>query len=270
MDALELLKSWPDWSRAGAEAILASPAWRLPVRYGTEQGVMTVGGTCADAILLDITLDGEPNLLALADSPLYPDLHLLWSKRADLPREVLLALVEKECGGVLAMLENLVRRQLGVKGLAESACPSDRVFTVSVGAGACSFGLDLPLPVLQEIARLENLDVRHESIRTLTRPASVDYTALMLTDEERASVAPGVFLLLPENFPATQTWTVDPPAEGSVRLVSRATTEISFAAFADDRLPPVPPPEDLALVIGSVRLPCELTRVGDARAIRII
>lgn len=271
MDAVELLKNWPTWSHAGAEAILASPAWRLQVRVGNEKGLMTIGGACTDALLLDITFDDAPAVLALADSELYPDLHLLWAKRADLPPEVLLALVEKECGGVLSMLENLVRRQLGVKGLSAAAQPAERVYTVTLGAGAFAFSVALPTETLQTIARLENLDVQHPSIRALTRPACADYTALMLTAEERAALVPGDFLLLPENFPATQAWTLEPPAEGAIHLVSRETTEISFGELADDRLPPIPPPAALNLVEGARTLfPCELSCVGDAPALRII
>lgn len=282
MDAQNLLKSWPMWSKAGAETILASPAWRLPVRYGEKQGVMTivpsaeVSADClaAEAIRLEATLDGEPFTLALADTPLYPDLHLLWSKRSDLPPEIVLALVEKECGGVLEMLEKILRRQLGLKGLADSSATTSsvaRVFRVTLPDGTLDLSLSLPPEVLPQLARLENLDTGHASIRELTRPAYLDYTVLMLTEEERQALAPGSCILLPENFPATQAWAVEPPEEGSIHLVSRATTDISFAAFADDSLPPVPPPESLVLSLGAdSRFPCELTRVGDAPAIRIM
>lgn len=271
MDALELLKSWPGWARAGAETILSSPAWRMQVRLGTGHAVMTADGPGEDALCLDITFDGEPFVLALYDSPLYPDLHLLWSRRAELPREIVLALVEKECGEVLAMLENLVRRQLGVKGISESA-PAGRSYAVSVPTGgSLVFALDFPPEALQGFARLENLDTNHPSIRELTRPARVDYTSLMLTEEECRTMAAGDFLLLPENFPSTASWTVEPPAEGPVHVVSAAETEISFGAFADDDLPPIPPPSVLVLAEGDRTLfPCELTVLGEAKAIRIL
>lgn len=269
MDALELLKSWPTWSRAGAETILSSPAWCMPVRVGDARGVMTAGGPADDPLCLDITFDGEPFVLALSDSTLYPDLHLLWSRRAELPPEIVLALVEKECGEVLAMLENLVRRQLGVKGLSASAAEG-RAYAVSVPSGSIGFRLAFPPETLQAFARLENLDPAHPSIRELTRPARVDYTALMLTDEERAAMKPGDFLLLPEDFTSTQAWTVEPPAEGAVHLLSADETPIAFGAFADDNLPPIPPPSVLVLAEGDRTLfPCELSSVGEAKAIRI-
>lgn len=268
-DVMELLKGWPTWAHAGAETILASPAWRLPVRYGEASGVMTVGGACDDVLVLDITLDGEPYVLALADSSLYPDLHLLWTQRANLPQEVLLALVEKECGGVLAMVENLVRRQLGVKGIAEAATCPTRAYTVALPDGAFAFAIDFPTATIQAMARLENLDVTHESIRTLTRSAYVSYAVLMLTEEERTALKPGDFILLPENFPATQAWTTEPPEEGTVRVISRENGELTFAALADEALPPIPQPESLALALGATRLPCELVKVGTAPAIKI-
>ena len=114
MDALELLKTWPGWANAGAETVLASPAWRLSVRFGEETGVLRLGvEALSDTIDLDITLDGEPHVLSLADSSLYPDLHVLWGTRAGLPPEILLALVEKECGDLFFMLEKSTRRMVG-------------------------------------------------------------------------------------------------------------------------------------------------------------
>lgn len=270
MDALEVLKAWPAWTRAGAETILASPAWRMPVRVGDARGVMTAGASSEDALVLEVTLDGEPFVLALFDSPCYPDLHLVWSRRSELPREIILALVEKECGEVLTMVENLARRQLGIKGISEAA-PQGRTYEVALPTGAFGFAMAFPPEALQTFARLENLDTAHPSIREQTRPARVDYTALMLTEEERAAMKPGDFLLLPDNFPATQVWTVEPPAEGAVHLLSADETEIAFGAFVDDALPPIPPPAGLVLVEGSRTLfPCEDATVGDARAIKLI
>lgn len=270
MDALELLKAWPAWSRAGTETILASPAWRMPVQVGVARGVMAVGQVPDDPLCLDITFDGEPFVLALDDSALYPDLHLLWSRRRDLPCEIVLALVEKECGDVLTMLENVVRRQLGVKGLSQSA-PAGRAYAVSVPSGSFGFMLDFPPTTLQTFARLENLDPVHPLIRGLTRSARVDYTMLMLTEDERATMKAGDFLLLPENFPATQAWIVESPSEGALHLLSAGETPIAFGAFADDKLPPIPPPSALVLAEGDRTLfSCELTVLGDAKAIRIL
>ena len=112
MDAVALLKTWPDWEHASLETVLASPAWRMPVRYGeTVATLVRAAAVPDDPIALAVTFDGTPAVLALADSALYPDLHLLWSRRADLPSALVLALVEKECGNLFALLEKLFRQR---------------------------------------------------------------------------------------------------------------------------------------------------------------
>ena len=272
MDGLELLKTWPGWARAGAETVLASPAWRLPVRLdGGEDAVMRFGAApLADTIDLDITLDDEPHVLSLADSPRYPDLHLLWDRRDGLPPEILLALLEKECGPVFTLLENATRCLLGVKGLASAPSADARVLEVEAPSGTFAFALDLPPGVRTSFGCLENLDTSHPSIRELTRPARVDYCSLILTEEERQAMSAGDHLLVPESFAGTQRWTVDAPADEAVHLCSPDFREISFGSFADDALPDIPEPSGFVLVCGDRTLgTCSPSRLGLARTIRI-
>ena len=271
MDALELLRTWPGWTNAGAETVLASPAWRLSVRVGEESGQLRLGADpLEDTIDLDVTLDGEPHVLSLADSPLYPDLHLLWGTRAGLPPEVLLALVERECGNLFFMLENSTRRMFGVKGLASAPSSSARRMDVTLSAGGLSFALDLPPDIRTLWGRLENLDASHPEIRALSRSARVDYCSLMLTDEERASMALGDHLLVPESFADTQKWIVDAPSDDALHLCSPTSREVSFAEFADDSLPSIPDPDTLSLVLGEQTLhACSLSHLGVARTVRI-
>ena len=271
MDALELLRTWPGWANAGAETVLASPAWRLSVRVGEESGLLRLDSApLTDTIDLDISLDGEPYVLSLADTPLYPDLHLLWGSRAGLPQEILLALVERECGNLFFMLENSTRRMFGVKGLASAPSATARRMDVTLPAGMLSFALDLPPDIQTLWGRLENLDVSHPDIRAMTRPAHVDYCSLMLTEEERATMAPGDHLLVPESFADTQKWAVVAPSDDAVHLCSPASREISFAEFADDSLPPIPPTQELSLMLKDRTLhSCSPSRLGVARAVRI-
>lgn len=272
MDALELLKTWPGWSNAGAETVLASPAWRLPVRMGETVGRLTLGtDSLTDTIDLDVTLDGEPHVLSLADSPLYPDLHLLWNVRAGLPSEVLLALLERECGPLFSMLEGATRRLFGVKGLASAPSPAARRMNLDLPAGTLSFALDLPPEVLTMWGRLENLDVGHSVIRAQTRPARVDYCSLMLTEGERSAMASGDHLLVPETFANTQAWMVDDPADEAVHLCSAEFRDISFAEFAEDSLPPIPESSEYSLMLKGQELrKCRLSHLGCARTVLII
>lgn len=277
MDALELLKSWPGWRNAGAEMVLASPAWRLPVRFGSETGLMTVSGEVSqDPILVDITLDGEAHQLAIADSPRYLDLHLLWSRRSLLPENLLLALVEKECGSVLQLIENVTRRQVALKGLASVAVEL-RPFDVT-GTSSFQFAIDLTPDLVSLLGRIERLDTDHEAIRTLTRPAVVRYGTVPLTDEEVSALSVGDYLLLPEGFGAEAAWmSVEDQAEAtdaseSVGTVfSSETVALTFAEFAEEKYPAVPEVKTV-----SVRIPgrepcrCEAASVGVSKALKII
>ncbi len=121
MNTLDLLSYFPpvcDWS---PEQILASPAWAMPCRLGSEEGRLVSDGALlpADPLCLAVRFADDSATLALADSPLFPELHALWSSRAEVPSPILLALVEKECGPLLQLLENAARRQLKIVSLAQ-------------------------------------------------------------------------------------------------------------------------------------------------------
>lgn len=272
MDAKELLKAWPGWSNAGAEMVLASPAWRLPVRVGDRTGVLRFGPEAvADTIDLAVTLDDEPHVLSLVDSPCFPDLHLLWAQRAGLPPEVLLALLEKECGAVFSLVETATRRMLGVKGLAEAPSPAARRLDATVGDVTVSFALDVPSEVLTEWGRLENLEPAHPAIRALTRPVQAYYLAFDLSDGEIAALAPGDHLLVPDDAAAARQWLEEAPADDRVHACAPDAVEISFGAFADETLPPVPEPDRLVLVHKGSRLAaCVPATLGTARTLKLV
>lgn len=271
MDARELLKTWPGWAKAGAETILASPAWRMSVLLGDEHGVMRFGDApLADTIDLDIALDDEPHVLSLVDSPRYPDLHLLWRKRDGLPPEVVLALLERECGDVFALLEKSTRRLVRIRGLAASPQASARVLTVETQTGSVSFAVDLPPEVRTLWGQLDYLDPAHPSIREQTRIARVDYCSLILTEDECRSMTAGDHILIPESFAATQRWVVEDPDDEALHLCSPDTREISFGAFMDESLPPIPDPSTLVLMRrNQVLHSCSLAHLGVARTILI-
>lgn len=212
MNTLDLLSALPpfrDWSPAN---ILASPAWTMPCRLGSEEGRLVSEGALlpADPLCLSIRFADTPATLALADSPLFPELHALWQSRADVPAPILLALVEKECGPLLQLLENAAGRQLAIDGLAEAtpapdsasdsspgeACPF--ALLRSSGEPLCSFTLTLPPAVLESFGALRNLDVSHSSIREVALPAVVQIDTPVLSAADLDSLAPGDHLLLPE------------------------------------------------------------------------
>ena len=142
MDALELLKKWPTWEKANAATVLASPAWRMPVKFdGRDASLRLVDAPAErDAISLAVKFDGEEHILGIFDTSRFSDLHLLWQKRDGLPGEIVLALVEKECGVLLQFLEDTVRKELSVEGLRTGEPPvCDKVFLLESGGDSIMF-----------------------------------------------------------------------------------------------------------------------------------
>ena len=273
MDALTLLKGWPSLRNAGAESLLASPAWRLTSRKGSSAVTLTQAETLPDdALVLAVTLDDEPCRLALVDSPAFPDLHRLWSHLRDLPEALVLALVEKECGALFTQVEALTRRLFVLKGLAGSR-EGLRPFSVRGEDFAFDFGLELLPTLAATLGRLENLDPSHPSVRALTRPVRATYGLLLVSDEELAALKPGDFVLLPENFGATAKWETREALDANEALAVAAAeeSELSFAAFADGDFPPLPEPAELELTRnGKLLFRATRTQVGCAAALKIL
>ena len=120
MKPFEIVSSLPQWSGLAPDAIVDSPAFAMPCRLGDESVTLALGAAHpADAIRLSVMLEDEPHVLSLARSPRFKELDAVWDSRADVPEPILLALVEKDAGPVLQLVENAVRRQLRLVGLAE-------------------------------------------------------------------------------------------------------------------------------------------------------
>ena len=275
MDALELLKKWPSWEKANAATVLASPAWRMLVAFDGRNATLKMADAPEprDTVELDVSFDGEPHVLGLCDSEEFPNLHMLWGKRGALPAEIVLALVEKECGPLLQLLEDVFKKQLSVGGLKSAegskAVKRERFFVLN-GEGGAEIGFSLDLSPAMEIAlgRLDNLDPSHESIRSLSRPADAEFAAIALSGEDFASMGVGDFLLLPED--ASPKWTAENPVDGLVRVFGAGRGSLSFAEMADDALPPVPECSEFRLVrFGEEFATAVRSKVGDSAAVKI-
>lgn len=272
MDALTLLKGWPSLRQAGAERLLASPAWRLASRKGSAAVTLTRTESLADdALVLAVSLDDEPCRLALVDSPAFPDLHRLWSHVRELPEALVLALVEKECGVLFTQVEALTQRLFAMKGLADSR-EGLTPFALRGEGVSLDFGLELRPTLVAALGRLENLDPTHPAVRALTRPARATYGLLLVPAEELEALRPGDFVLLPENFGATAKWETREALDASEALsvVALQEAELDFAAFADENWPPIPEETEFALVRGGqILFRVEKARLGEAEALRI-
>ena len=258
MNSLDILSALPpfrDWSPA---EVLASPAWAMPCRLGSEEGRLVCDGALlpADPLRLAVRFADDPATLALADSPIFPELHALWASRAEVPSPILLALVEKECGPLLQLLENAAGRQLAIDGLADGeaeggsggAAPRSLVpFSLrrATGEELCSFALTLPPAVLESFGALRNLDTANPAVREFALPAVTQIAAPVLSSADLESLAPGDHLLLPEVTP--------PPAdspEGQAPSCPEATLIVAgLLAAAPAGLAPWTDPGTLRVVL---------------------
>ena len=197
MKPFEILSALPQWSGLGPDAIVDLPAFALPCRLGDESATLVLGATHpADTIRLSIRLEDEPHVLSLARSPRFKELDAIWDSRADVPEPILLALVEKDAGPLLQLVENAVRRQLKLVGLAGAESPDAPVLFAQVAD--IVFSLTRSATVTAALGSLRNLDLTHESIRSVTLPALTEYAAFSLTSSEASGLSIGDAVLLPE------------------------------------------------------------------------
>lgn len=268
MDAQTLIREWPSLARANAETIFRSPAWRMSVKFaGTEQVLKVPAGSTpgADELVLAVTIGEERHLLGIDDTELFPDLHALWSRRAELDSNLVLALVERECGPLFELVEAVTRREFAVIGLAE-ASEASRERTV-FRLDSLAFSLDVTAAIMLDLGRLENLDPTHEAIRSLTRPARYRYASVTLPDD--AAPAPGDMIVM-TGFEAN-TWLTELPDGQTAQICAFEEEQLPFAAFADDALPQ--PKDDQRLVLvrdGRIVADGEFSRLGDVRCFKLI
>lgn len=197
MKPFEILSSLPQWSGLGPDAIVDLPAFAMPCRLGDESATLVLGAMHpADTIGLSVLLEDEPHVLSLARSPRFKELDAIWDVRADVPEPILLALVEKDAGQLLQLVENAVRRQLKLVGLAGAESPDAPALFAQVADVV--FSLTRSATVTAAIGNLRNLDFTHESIRSITLPALTEYAAFSLTPSDASGLSVGDAVLLPE------------------------------------------------------------------------
>ena len=218
MKPLEILSALPQWAGAAPGAILDSPAFSMPCRLGDQPAVLRnaeIAPAASEALALAVSFADEPHTLRIARSPAFPELDKIWDSRSDVPAPILLALVEKECGPLLQLLENAVRRQLRLVGLDEGRSTAEAEAqgdgeadapqaAVSLGVSAASsedaiaFSLTRSATVVSALGSLRNLELAHESIRSIALSASVEYASFALSESDLSALAVGDAVLLPE------------------------------------------------------------------------
>ncbi len=220
------------------DEILDSPAFAMPCRLGEKTVLLrraSVEPAESEMLSLSVAFGDEGHSLCVARSPLFPDLDKRWDSRADVPEQVVLAIVEKECGQLFQLLENAVRKQLRLLGI--SPVPPGQTSKTGGTGGTggmavfhvegISFSLSRTQTVVSALGVLRNLDLAHESIRSPALPAEIEYAAFQLPDADLASLAPGDAALLPE------IGTVAPRLIACGRLV---VDEHGVAPFQEDAM----------------------------------
>ena len=274
MKPLEILSSLPQWAKATPATILTSPAWTLPCRLGDESCAMRLDAPVpAETLDILIRLGDEEHVLGLVDTPALPELHAVWSSRADLPQPILLALVEKECGPLLQLLENAARRQLKIVGLAQERpeAPTAQARVFSAAGDLVSFSITLSPALAETLGQLRFLDPSHPSVRAIVLDAEVEVASFALGAAEIAGLAPGDALLLPEVDTIPQRLIVDGRFaasggdvvawrdEGLLRVLVGETRGITLGALLDAAAGNA---DALALAKPAENAPLRLSRAG--------
>ena len=261
MNAHDILKTWPGIADASADDLFGHPAWAMPCQWGDERCFLRKSAKPRDVIGLAVTLDEDVHFLGIGNREAFPDLHDLWGRKSELPPALVLALVEKECGDLLQLVENVLRRQVRVVGLDDpgkrASAFAFEVVSAADGNIRSSFVLDVRPSSVRTFGQLRFLDAGHESIRSMERNARVVYATFDLPAGDVDSLAAGDFLMLPElESGASGEWMCDMPEDGRLRAVSAIEQRISFASFADGILPRPPAPAALELFRGRDRIAC--------------
>ena len=252
MNAFELLQNWPSWKKASAETIFNSAAWAMPVRWRDTSCIMRKADvTFRDVLGISIRLDDEENFIGIDNRETFKDLNRLWDVRDSLPDALKLALVEKECGALLQIIENASRRQLTVIDVAPAerrAQSTGFEIVAQDGNIMATFDLKVTPAIILAFGLMKFIDVNHPSIRSMTRPARAVFATFKLTETEKANLAPGDYIMMPELSTVPSQWEFTPPSEGYLQICAPETSELTFAQVADAQLPEIAEPTVLELL----------------------
>lgn len=199
MKPLEIVAALPQWKNLAAGEIVDSPAFAAACRLGEETRTLRraeVTPAVSQMLSLSVTFGDVPHMLSIGRSSRFPELDKLWDSLAEVPGAIVLALVERECGILLQMLENAIRRQLKIVGLAPAGeAPADMI---AFQTEDLTFAVTRSDIVTGALGTLRNLDLEHECVRSALLSAQAEYAAFALSDADFSALATGDALLLPE------------------------------------------------------------------------
>lgn len=245
MKALDIFSSLPGWANMASEEIFRSSAFAAPCRIGETPAVLRQASIApSDTLELKISIAGAPHILGLTRTPSWPELDKIWDSRSEVPTEILLALVEKECGAFLQMLENVVRGQIQIGGVLDGAPDENpKANSVNLEVAGIVFSLTASPAIIATLGVLRNLDLTCDLIRSVELDAETEYAAFALNESDVATLAPGDVLLLPE---------IGAVAPREIVENKFAASEKSLNAFSDDGLYRVIAAETKKITLGEL------------------
>lgn len=279
MKPLEIVSALPQWKNLSPDEIVDSPAFAAACRLGEETRTLRradIAPAVSQMLSLSVTFGDEPHTLSIARSPRFPELDKLWDSLPEVPGAIVLSLVERECGQLLQMLENAIRRQLKIVGLAPSA--PDQSAMIAFQADDLTFAVTRSATITGALGVLRNLDLASDCVRSAPLPAQAEYAAFALSDADLASLAPGDALLLPEigtiaprvvvdgRFAAVSGGVEAFAEDGRVRVFPAEPATVTLGELLDGALSASGPAENAQLKLvrqGKLVAQGRLGRVGD-------
>lgn len=205
----------------------------MPCRVGEAQCAIRFDAPPPeDVFAIDVTFDDVPHVLSIAKNPNFKQLFAIWDSLADVPPPILLALAEKECGGLFQLIENAVRRQLKIKGVATAKPDQVRSGRLAApdGSTIAIFSLS-DTPFLDEaLGQMRFIDTSHPVIRELELHAELQYAAFAMPAGDVATIGVGDAVVLPELDPNQPAWPVTVVVENRVA----ASKDGGVAVWKDD------------------------------------
>lgn len=276
MKAYELLKFVDGLAKLTPSEILSHPAWCMPMKLGDASvSLRCDGAEYSNSICLKIRFADEECLLGLRPSPAMPDFSKLFPVVDAVPEPLLMAAVEKEAGSLLQLLENAVRKELSVIGIANRAGTFRSYRMLKDGSELISFELTSSKCVDEAFGDLRFLDTSHPSIADLELECDVEYASFDMQDDELAGLSQGDRIALPELLDETPARLVvkGTSQDRRCRVICGSTMKVRFAelANAEDQIKVAKGPDETMALIkeGTLIASGSRTMLGEMPAFEI-
>lgn len=230
MIPIDLLTSWPLLGKASVEDVISSPAYAMPCKWPSEGCSLSFAGSVrpVPAFGLVLRFANEEQILGLPDTKLFPTLNALSSDLSDIPDELVLAALEKDAGGLFALLEDASKRQVQVAGLVSSGDQRfgmARSFQIKDKTGVPVFSalMTFSPAMVKLFGDVKYLDLTNPVISDLALDGVVEYARFNLSNDEINGLSQGDMILLPELKIGADPWKVTIHLDGCYTLLGECS-----------------------------------------------